>query len=162
VEQRFLADADRYLGDYLRKITHCVELLTEEQVWWKPHAASNSVGNLLLHLSGNLSQWVLAALGGEPFERHRAAEFAAAGAATRQELVQRLSGVVARAREVVRGLTPSDLARRVTVQGYDTDGAGVVFHVVEHMGYHTGQIVFVAKLLREDSGIEFYPQHRDK
>jgi uncharacterized damage-inducible protein DinB len=70
--------------------------------------------------------------------------------------------VVARSRAVVRGLGPADLARAVSVQGCDTDGLGVVFHVVEHMGYHTGQIVFVTKSLRADADVEFHPQHRNE
>jgi uncharacterized damage-inducible protein DinB len=162
MEPRFVAEADRYLGEYLRKIADCVGRLSPEQVWWRPNGSSNSVGNLLLHLAGNLSQWVLAGLGGQVYERHRAAEFAADGGAAGPVLVARLTEVVTRAQDVVRGLRPEDLARPVHVQGHDTDGLGVVFHVVEHMAYHTGQIVHVTKQLRgEDADrIEFYPQHR--
>jgi uncharacterized damage-inducible protein DinB len=161
MEARFLAEADRHLGEYLGKITHCVGLLTEEQLWWRPDGSSNSVGNLLLHLAGNLSQWVLAGLGGEGFDRHRSAEFQASRSATGGELLARLTEVVDRTRGVVRGLGAADLARPVHVQGYDTDALGVVFHVVEHMSYHTGQVVFVTKQLRgAPAGIDFYPRHR--
>jgi uncharacterized damage-inducible protein DinB len=161
MEVLFLAEADRYLGEYLGKITHCASLLTEEQLWWRPDESSNSVGNLLLHLAGNLSQWVLAGLGGEGYERHRSAEFQASRTATGPALVGQLTEVVTRARGVLRGLGGADLARPVRVQGYETDGLGVVFHVVEHMSYHTGQVVFVAKqLVGAPAGIDFYPQHR--
>ena len=161
VEARFIAEADKYLGEYLQKIEHCTSLLSEPQVWWRPNDACNSVGNLLLHLRGNLSQWVLAGIGGEAIERHRSAEFAAREAAPKSELLAGLADAVARARRTVREIQSADLARRTRVQGYDTDGLGIVFHVVEHMAYHTGQIIAVTKqLLGPAANIEFYPQHR--
>jgi uncharacterized damage-inducible protein DinB len=161
VEQQFIAEADKYLGEYLRKIEHCTSLLTEAQVWWKPNEACNSAGNLLLHLRGNLSQWVLGGIGGEAIDRHRSAEFAATRTATKSELLAGLADAVARARHTIRGMRSADVARAIQVQGYDTDGLGVVFHVVEHMAYHTGQIVAVTKqLLGPAANIEFYPQHR--
>jgi uncharacterized damage-inducible protein DinB len=164
MEQRFLGVAEQYLGEYLAKIERCVGLLSEEQVWWKPNAACNSVGNLLLHLRGNLSQWVLAGIGGEMVHRQRSQEFAAtrtATTATKSDLVAGLADVVTRVRRVVREMPAPALGKAVSVQGYDTDGLGVVFHVVEHMGYHTGQIVATTKqLLGPAADIEFYPEHR--
>ena len=163
MEGRFLAEADRYFEQYLRKIGVCVALLSEPQVWWRPHESCNSVGNLLLHLHGNLSQWVLATLGGQAYERHRAEEFRAREGAPKDELLARLAAVVEKVRAVVAGLDPPALERRRHVQGYDTDGLGVVFHAVEHMSYHTGQIVAATKQLTgPQAGIEFYPQHRNE
>ena len=106
MEQRFIEEADQYLGEYLRKIEHCTSLLTEAQVWWKPNEACNSVGNLLLHLRGNLSQWVLGGIGGEPIARHRSAEFAASETAAKSEMLAGLadSSVNASARRYVRPL----------------------------------------------------------
>jgi uncharacterized damage-inducible protein DinB len=161
VERRFLAEADQYFEEYLRKIRECVALLSEEQVWWRPNEAFNSVGNLLLHLRGNLSQWVLATLGGQPFERRRAEEFRARGGAGKGELLARLDEAVRATRAVIAALDAAALVRRHQVQGHDTDGLGVVFHVVEHMSYHTGQIVATTKQLTgPGAGLEFYPQHR--
>ena len=161
MEQRFTAEADRYLGQYLEKIEHCAALLAEEQIWWKPNAACNSVGNLLLHLSGNLTQWVLGGIAQTAVERHRSLEFAARETATKAELMAGLADVVARARGTIREAGAADLARAIRVQGYDTDGLGVVLHVVEHMSYHTGQIVAITKQLQgPPANIEFYPQHR--
>jgi uncharacterized damage-inducible protein DinB len=161
MEQRFIAEADKYLGEYLYKIEHCTALLSDAQIWWRPNEACNSIGNLLLHLRGNLSQWVLAGIGGEPVERHRSAEFAARETATRSELLGGLAEAVSRARRTICSLQPAALARPTTVQGYGTDGLGIVFHVVEHMAYHTGQIIAATKeLLGPAANIEFYPQHR--
>jgi uncharacterized damage-inducible protein DinB len=161
VEDRFIEEADEYLGEYLRKIEHCTSLLTEVQVWWKPNEACNSVGNLLLHLRGNLSQWVLGGIGGEAIERRRSEEFAARETATKSEMLAGLADAVTLARHTIREMRSADLARAIRVQGYDTNGLRVVFHVVEHMAYHTGQIVAVTKqLLGPAANIEFYPQHR--
>ena len=160
MERRFLAEADGYFEQYLRKIRECTALLSEEQVWWRPNEAVNSVGNLLLHLRGNLSQWVLATLGGQPFERHRAEEFRARGGVAKAELLAGLDAAVQATRAVIAGLDLAALERRHQVQRSDTDGLGVVFHVVEHMSYHTGQIVATTKQLTgPEAGLEFYPQH---
>jgi uncharacterized damage-inducible protein DinB len=164
MEARFLELADRELGRNLDKILACVGKLDDAQVWWRPHEGSNSVGNLLLHLTGNLSQWVLAGLGGRAFDRRRAEEFAARGsAAGKDEIVGRLADVVADCRKVLKELSASDLRAARTIQGDDTDGLGAIFHVVEHLGYHTGQIVLLAKeLAGPRAEIEFYPHLRGK
>jgi uncharacterized damage-inducible protein DinB len=156
-------EASRQFTEYLRKITSCVNLLGEDEVWWRANPGCNPVGNLLLHLTGNLSQWVLAGLGGEGFDRDRAAEFSAAGGPDRDALLTRLGEVVSRAARVAESVSEGDLQRRLTIQGMERDGFGVLFHAVEHMGYHTGQIVHIAKQIagtREE--IEFYPHLRGR
>jgi uncharacterized damage-inducible protein DinB len=150
-----------YLGEYLGKIRFCVERMADRQVWWRPAPHVNSTGNLLLHLTGNLSQWVLEGLGGLAYERHRDAEFAATGGATRDELLSGLAAVVEKSQAVIRGLSAEELRRERRIQGEDTDGLGVVLHVTEHMAYHTGQAVQLAKqILGSEAPIDFYPQHR--
>jgi uncharacterized damage-inducible protein DinB len=156
-----LTQVDKDLGLYLDKIRHCVSLLDDAQLWWRANPRSNSVGNLVLHLCGNLSQWVLAGIGGRPYERHRSAEFSADRTATGAELLERLTGVVAGCREVVAALTEAELAAPRTIQGYPTDGQRALLHAWEHMAYHTGQIVLIAKqLVDERTEVEFYPQHK--
>jgi uncharacterized damage-inducible protein DinB len=150
--------ADHFWWEYQRKIEAAVGALTDEQVWWRPNEASNSIANLLVHLDGNLSQWVLEGLGGVPYERHRDAEFGARGGATKAELLARLEGTVGRCREAVARLGAGDLARVRRIQTYELDGAAALFHAVEHMSYHTGQIVLLAKWL--GAALDFYPQHR--
>lgn len=149
----------RYLDEYLAKIDRCLAALDDEQVWWRPNAASNSIGNLVLHLSGNLSQWVLDSLGRVAYERHRSEEFTADRTRTVAELRATLAPVVGRCRDVLGALTPEDLAAEHTVQGYHIDGLGIVYHAIEHMSYHTGQIVAFAKILEAGGRIDFYPQH---
>ncbi len=151
-------EADRLYGEYLDKIERSAGLLSAEQLWWRPNPACNSVGNLLLHLCGNLSQWVLAGLGGEAFERDRPAEFAAEGGDDARALLARLRAVVERCRRVAATRSDEDLRRTHVIQGYTHTGFGVLLHTVEHMAYHTGQIVHIVKqLLGGPAEIEFYP-----
>jgi len=162
---RLLAELDGHLAAYVTKIHTCVGLLSEDQIWWRPGTRSNSVGNVILHLCGNLSQWVLAGVGGEAFERHRSLEFAADRSLDAAQLMARLIDVVGRCRALLGALPDEALLTRHQIQGYDTDGLGVLVHVVEHMSYHTGQIVFIAKQLvgdGEKAPIEFYPQHSNE
>lgn len=158
MKSRLIELADRYWSEYLEKIAAAVEPLTQEQVWWRPDEGSNSVGNLLAHLDGNLSQWVLAGLGGESYERHRDAEFAARGGVSKAELMDRLRSTVERCRAVISRLPAEELGRGRRIQGYELDGYRALFHAVEHMSYHTGQIVLLAKL--HGARLDFYPQHR--
>ncbi len=150
--------ADHFWPEYLGKIEAAVAPLTEEQLWWRPNESSNSIANLLAHLHGNLSQWVLAGLGGEEFERHRTVEFAAREGGSKAELLSRLRDTVDRCRNVVLALPAAELARVRRIQKYELDGASALFHAVEHMSYHTGQIVLLAKWL--GATLDFYPQHR--
>lgn len=154
--------AARYLEEYLDKIRLAAERLDEDQVWWRPGPGSNSVGNLILHLSGNLSLWILSGVGGRPFDRRRSEELSADRTHGRAELLARLEEVVTACRGVLAALGPEDLGREARVQGYEVDVLGAVFHAVEHMSYHTGQIVWIAKRLAGGEGeerLEFYPQH---
>lgn len=155
--------AAAYLEEYLDKIRIALAALDDGEVWWRPAAGTNSAGNLVVHLAGNLSLWILAGIGGRPYERDRAGEFAAGPeAGSRDEILDRLAAVVGECREVLEAVDEADLDRRVTIQGYDLDVRAAVFHPVEHMSYHAGQIVWIAKqrlAARGDELFELYPQH---
>lgn len=152
--------AGRYLEEYLEKIRLALERLDGDQLWWRPAPGTNSAGNLLLHLCGNLSYWILAGVGGRPYQRDRGGEFAADRSDGSAELLGRLEEVVMACRGVLAALAPEDLERRVAIQGYDTNVLGAVFHAVEHMSYHTGQIVWIVKAQQAGPDrLEFYPQH---
>ena len=151
--------ASRYLEEYVSKIRLAVENLDGGAIWHRSDEGSNAIGNLILHLCGNLSLWVRAELGGRPFVRDRAAEFAARGGLEADELLGKLDEVVGDCQRVVTELDQAKLAERHTVQGYEVDGLGALFHAVEHMSYHTGQIVLLAKqrLAERGEGLDFYP-----
>ena len=153
--------AARQLEEYLGKVLFALERLHAERLWWRPAPGTNSVGNLVLHLCGNLSFWLLGGIGGEGVARDRAGEFAADGGVDAEELGERLAGVVERCAALLRSLDAAALQRPVTIQGYDTNVLGAVFHAAEHMGYHTGQILLLLKQsLPAGARIELYPQHR--
>lgn len=159
----FQRQAAAYLVEYLDKIRLALDSLDDEMLWWRPAPGTNSAANLVIHLTGNLSLWVLKALGGREYERHRAAEFAADRTAGKGELLAALEEVVEGCGPVLEGLSEEDLGREVDVQGYRCDAFSAAFHAVEHMSYHTGQIVWIAKQALAAKGeavFEFYPQHR--
>jgi uncharacterized damage-inducible protein DinB len=163
LEDRFREVSAEYLGSFLRRIEESVVLLSEEQVWWRPNTAANSVGNHLLHLQGNLSQWVLGGLGGIAYERHRRHEFDAQGEPHKRELLDGIRDVIQRCQAVIRALPSATLLEPRCTQGCATDGVHSVIHVVEHTSYHTGQILQIAKeLLGPGAQIEFFPQHRNE
>lgn len=152
--------AARYLEEYLAKIRFALETVDDHQLWWRPAPRVNSLGNQLLHLEGNLSLWILHGLKGEDYQRDRAGELTAHRSAGKEELLDRLAAVVARAAAVLRGLDRDALGRPRDIQGYATDTLGVAFHAVEHMSYHTGQILLLVKQqLEAEEELELYPQH---
>jgi len=129
------------------RLRGCVESLTEEQVWWRPNAASNSIGNLMLHLNGNVRQWLVDSFNRADDKRDRPAEFAAREGLTAAALVEKLGATMAEAAEVLGRLTEEELMARYEIQGYRVSGLDAVYQVVEHFGLHYGQIAYIAKSL---------------
>ncbi len=131
------------------RIIACLDLLDETQVWQKPNLALNSMGNLVLHLCGNITQYIISTLGGAPDERNRDAEFAATGGKTKEELKVMLHKVIENSIECINRSSEQDLSSLNKVQVYELTGVGIIVHVTEHLSYHTGQIAFLTKLLLE-------------
>jgi uncharacterized damage-inducible protein DinB len=131
--------------DYLPKIESCLSRLSEEDVWWRPNEASNSVGNLILHLCGNVTMWILGGVGQRPFERNRQQEFDERSHIPKEELRTKLRRVVDEADTVIESLDEKALLSRRSIQGYDVSVLEAVYHVVEHFGMHTGQIILLSK-----------------
>lgn len=150
----FLREARfRLREDYLVKLTAALNEMTNEQLWWRPNEASNSAGNLILHLAGNIRQWMIAGVGGNTDVRDRASEFAERRQLEKSELMELLKSTLDEVDAVLATLerdvsvAHSDvpLQRECVPQGYAQTVLDAVFHVVEHFSYHTGQIVFLAK-----------------
>ena len=153
VESEFLSFSADKLTQLLNRIDTCVQRLTYEQVWAKSSVKQNSVGNLLLHLNGNVRQWILHAVAGQPDLRDRDAEFAALNGPAAPELLARLRATVEEAVALFHTLPPARLLERVQVQGYDRTVLAAIYHVVEHFAGHTFQIIYATKLLTgEDLG----------
>jgi uncharacterized damage-inducible protein DinB len=156
VARLFLEQSRAYLvSEYLPKIERAVALLDDERVWWRPNEASNSVGNLLLHLAGNVRQWIVSGVGGEPDTRDRQREFDERAEIPRDEMLERLRAVLAESDAVLARLDPATLAGLVTIQGRELTVLGALYHVVEHFGMHTGQIILLSKALSGDD-LKFY------
>ena len=145
---RLFLDKSRRLlsADYLPKIDRSLEALTDADVWWRPNEASNSIGNLLLHLCGNVTQWIVGGVAGRPYERVRQQEFDNRSPVPRGELLERLRRIVAEADEVLAALDPAALIERRRIQSYDVSVLEAIYHVVEHFGMHTGQIILLSKM----------------
>lgn len=146
IAQAFLEKSRSLIAsDYVPKIERCLDDLTEVDIWWRPNEASNSIGNLVLHLCGNVTMWIIGGVGALPFERHRQQEFDERRNIPGSELRGRLRTVVEQADKVLSALGPDDLLSRRHIQGYDVTVLEAVYHVVEHFGMHTGQIILLSK-----------------
>jgi uncharacterized damage-inducible protein DinB len=141
--------------EYPIKLRHCVDALPTEMVWARPNESSNSVGNLLVHLAGNVTEWILGGIGGQTISRYRAGEFAQKEGRDGPALLDDLEAVLAKADSVLAGLNATTLERSIVIQGRQTTVAGAIYHVVEHFAMHTGQIILMTKLYAPGK-IKFY------
>jgi len=139
-------DARAGLEKYLPEIVRCLQMLSEKEIWWRPNNASNAAGNIVLHLCGNVRQWIISGLGEKPFLRERDKEFSERGPVPRRTLIARLRKTVEEACEVIDRLPAEALVREYKIQGYRASGMVAVLHVYEHFAYHAGQIIFLTKL----------------
>jgi hypothetical protein len=139
------------LTSALNRIKHCLGQLNDEQVWWRSGPALNSIGNLILHLCGNVRQWIVAGIGGAADVRDRPAEFAARGPIAKAELVRRLEEVVAEARRVLSDVTARQLVEVRRIQGFDVTGLAALFDSVPHFRGHTQEIVHLTRLQLDDA-----------
>ncbi|MCA1557931.1 MAG: DUF1572 domain-containing protein [Acidobacteria bacterium] len=156
VPQAFIAKARSYLmTDYLPKIERCMEALSDEDVWWRSGAESNSIGNLILHLCGNARQWIVCGIGGETDTRQRQSEFDERSLIRREELLQHLRQTLQEVDGVLAELSHTSLMKRRTIQGTEQTILEAIFHVVEHFSMHTGQIILLTKMLTR-SDLRFY------
>ena len=142
------------------RIETCLSGLTEEQIWARSSENGNAIGNLVLHLSGNVRQWIVSGVGGRPDTRRRDAEFAARGGGRGAELVARLKEAVEEAAGILADLPPERLGERIVVQHYDVTVLEAICHVVEHFSGHTGQIIFATKMLT-GADLGFYRHLRE-
>jgi uncharacterized damage-inducible protein DinB len=147
LDQIFVGFSQKKLRQLTERIEDCLERLNSEQVWARGHESENAIGNLVLHLCGNVRQWIIAGIGGKPDIRVRDREFTARGDVEPAELAERLKVTVDEAVAVIGGVTAVRLAEQVTIQKYDVTVLEAIAHVVEHFSQHTGQIMFATKML---------------
>ncbi|OWK45519.1 DinB family protein [Fimbriiglobus ruber] len=144
------AAAAHELDRALDRIKHCLGQLTDDQVWHRSQPGLNSIGNLILHLCGNLRQWIVAGLGGAPDERNRSAEFAERGPVPKEELVRSLEAVAKEAKRVLAGVDARQLAEPRRIQ-FDVTGVAAIFNSVPHFRGHTQEIIHLTRLQLGDA-----------
>lgn len=147
----------KLFAEWWPRLRSTVEGLSDEQLWWRPNEASNSIGNLLLHLNGNVRQWVVASFNRQEDRRDRPAEFAEKAGGSSGEVLARLGTTMDDAAAVLSRLTEEDLLAPMEIQGYHVTGLVAVYQVVEHFGLHYGQIVYIAKAL-QGKDLGFYSE----
>ena len=139
-------EACRVFEQCLIKISHCLDQLADEQVWWRPKEEMNSIGNLILHLTGNVRQWIVAGIGEEADVRNRPAEFSERGPVSKGVLLLQLETVVAQAEEALRKASAEEMLNERRIQGFDTSGWGAVFDCVPHFKGHTQEIICLTRI----------------
>lgn len=153
--EEFKGQARLRMEECLEKIRGCLTLLDDSAFWHRPNASSNSAGNLLMHLSGNIRQYMLSGLGGAEDIRQRDLEFQAPSAHSRAAVESAFFQVAQKALDLLEHLPQEAFLKRQTIQGFDLTGLGIVLHVVEHLSYHTGQIAYLTKMAT-DADLGFY------
>src|SRR4030095_13028296 len=141
-----LHQARQTLEDCLRRIDHCFAQISDEDVWWRPFAQANSIENIVLHLCGNLGQWIVSGIGGKPDVRNRPAEFAERAKIPKAELLRKLLDSVAAADRALAKCTPEELLRIRHIQHWDVTGLAAIFDTVCHFVGHTHQIIYITRL----------------
>ena len=151
VEGAFLDFSVKKLRQLGSRIEACLEKLDDDQIWLRGSENANAVGNLCLHLAGNMRQWIMHGVGGVPDVRTRDREFAARGGMTKQELRERLFSTLDEAVAVIE--SQKDLLRTVRPQTYEVTVLDAIYHVVEHFAQHAAQIIYATKAFTgEDLG----------
>lgn len=149
LHQEFVQQSIIRMNESTERIKICLAQITEEQLWQQPNKESNSIGNLILHLCGNITQYAIASLGNQLDNRERNLEFSTKGGWSKKELWQKMSETASQATQTIQSTSETELLRSRSVQGFDLTGLGIILHVVEHYSYHTGQIALWTKLLVE-------------
>jgi uncharacterized damage-inducible protein DinB len=146
----------RYLIDEnFPRVIKCLKLLNEEEIWYHPNSQSNSIGNLVLHLNGNLNQWILDYIGGKPFERNRQLEFDAEKTHSKAELILLMTNLKEELRSCIQSVNSEKMLGILPIQNQQETGISVLIHITEHFSFHTGQIAYLTKWIKEQQ-INFY------
>lgn len=146
ISVEFASQSKKLLDESLVKIFHCLDQLSDQQIWWRPEESLNSIGNLILHICGNLEQWAISGVGGQPDTRDRQSEFDQREMIERQALVSLLNNVTSNARSVIDQMTPSQWTEQLVVQGFSVTRMGAITHTCSHFLGHTHQIILLTRM----------------
>ena len=157
-QKQFIENSCYRMDESLRMIKISLTKISEEQVWQKPNASLNSIGNLILHLCGNMTQYGIASLNETEDNRQRDLEFSTEGGSSKKALFEQLKTTVNDVKGTFQSISMERLLALKHVQGFQFSGVGNIIHVVEHFSYHTGQIAFWVKQLNNEQ-LGFYDGH---
>jgi uncharacterized damage-inducible protein DinB len=138
----------RLLEESIPRILKCLDYLSENEIWQSPNTNSNSIGNLVLHLEGNVTQWFIAPFQGLPDKRNRRLEFLPQQHIPKEVLCEKLNQLSKKITTTIQLLNKEKLVENYTVQGFQENGLSMVIHVIEHFSYHVGQITYQTKALK--------------
>jgi hypothetical protein len=145
VGQAYIAETRRRLAACHEKIKKCVGQLNDEQIWWRPHESMNSIANILLHLCGNVRQWIVCGIRRTPDLRNRPAEFAERQRLPKSDLLRRLEDVVADADAALSTVSATQLLEPRRIQGFDESVLSAIFDSVAHFNGHTQEIIYITR-----------------
>jgi hypothetical protein len=146
IARAFLDQARSRLTKSVERIEHSLDQLKDEQVWWRPNESLNSIANLILHLCGNLRQWIISGVGGASDIRDRPQEFAERQRIPKRELLRRLKETAQEADKVLNNVNPTSLLERRRVQGFDESVLSAIWGSLTHFDGHTQEIVYITRL----------------
>ncbi len=151
VAAEFIREARTNFQYNFKRILHCLDQLKDEDLWWRPYEAANSLQNIILHLCGNIRQWIIYGLGGEPDIRNRPEEFADRRPIPKAELVAQLKQIVEEADAILDEMPTDRLLEFRRIQGYDVTVLGAILDTVTHFVGHTHQVVYIVRLRLGDA-----------
>lgn len=161
--EAFASAARHTLSEGLHKIGHCASQLTDDHLWWRPRPEMNSIANLLLHLSGNLRQWIVAGVGNAKDIRNRPMEFADRSGRCKAEILGIIQKVVSEADAALAGLTPDQFISPRRIQGYDTTVIAAIMDTIPHFRGHVQEIIQMTRQqLGEKYRFDFVPKGKEQ
>jgi len=155
MKNEFINHSIYYIKLNIPRVEKCFAQLTEEQIWSRPNKNSNSIGNLILHLCGNVTQYIISGLGNTIDNRKRDEEFSTETSLDKKELLSKFNHTLHKALEIIEAQKESDLTESLTLQGFNHTRISAIIHVTEHLSYHVGQIAYITKMFT-DSSLDFY------
>lgn len=153
--KEFIDQSIYRIEESTRRVIKCLEEIDNIEIWKSPNDQLNSIANLILHLCGNIRQYIISALGGAEDTRERDKEFSTKGGPAKSALLNELTHTVSEATGIIKNIDESRLTKIYSVQGFNLSGIGIIIHVTEHYSYHTGQIAFWTKQIK-NKDLGFY------
>ena len=146
VAQAFMSSSQHQLDHARRNINHCFDQPGTDDLWWTPRAGCNPIGVIIQHLRGNLRQWAISGIGGEPDVRDRPTEFRVSGRVDKADLQAQFNRMLDRVAEVYSTLDAAEILDGKRIQGFDTTVLDAIYDTMCHLKLHTGQVLYLTRM----------------